>query len=235
MLLALTMIGILSVAAVLTVFLDKYTVRNVYVTGNVHYTQEEIADLVMKGPFGNNSLYLSMRYQDRGVEGVPFVDAMDVNILSPDTIEITVYEKALAGYVKYMDSYMYFDRDGYVVECSDQTTEGIPQITGLEFSYMSLGEQLPVEDESIFRDIMDLTKLLDKYDLKADKIFFHSTDEITMYFGTVKVALGNDSSQLESKLMRLPQLLARLEGKTGTLRMEKLTEDKSGVTFQINE
>lgn len=231
---------ILSVAFVLAVLLagsvfyilKKYTVQTVYVKGNMHYTQEEIQDLVMTGPLGHNSLYLSFQYSKKGVENIPFVDAMDVNILSPDTIEILVYEKALAGCIAYMDSYMYFDRDGYVVEYSNILTPGVPQITGLDFDHAVLGERLPVQDEKIFDSIMDLKKLLDKYELTADKIYFHSSDDITVYFGDVKVALGDDRSNLENKVMRLPQLLAKLEGEAGTLRMENLTEDKTGVTFQ---
>ena len=76
-----------------------YTVRTVYVEGNVHYTEDEIKKIVMSGPLGNNSLYLSLKYRDRGIQDVPFVDVMNVSILAPDTIKITVYEKALAGYV----------------------------------------------------------------------------------------------------------------------------------------
>ena len=160
---------------------------------------------------------------------------LDVNILTPDTIKITVYEKALAGYIRYMDAYMYFDRDGYVVECSKVKTEGIPQITGLTFDHMILGEILPIENQDVFESIMELTKLLDKYDLDADKIFFHSAGDITIYFGDIKAALGSDRNQLENKMMRLPQLLAKLEGKKGTLRMENLTPDRTDVSFQVEE
>lgn len=87
-----------------------YTVRTVYVEGNVHYTEDEIKEIVMAGPLGDNSLYLSLKYRDRGIQDIPFVDVMNVSILAPDTIKITVYEKALAGYVKYLDTYMYLTR-----------------------------------------------------------------------------------------------------------------------------
>ena len=101
-----------------------YTVRTVYVEGNVHYTEDEIMEIVMSGPLGDNSLYLSLKYRDRGIQDIPFVDVMNVSILAPDTIKITVYEKALAGYVKYLDTYMYFDKDGYVVESSGRAAAG---------------------------------------------------------------------------------------------------------------
>ena len=211
---------------------ENYTVRTVYVDGNVHYTEEEIRDIVMEGPLGDNSLYLSLKYKNRGVEGIPFVDVMDVSIVAPDTIRITVYEKAVIGYIKYLDTYMYFDKDGYVVESSSVKTAGIPQITGLVFDHMVIGEALPVDDPEVFGDILNMTKLLNKYELASDKIYFQLSGEITLYFGEVKVALGNDSGHLEDKLMLLPEFLPQLEGTSGTLQMEKYDEDAGKYTFK---
>ena len=70
---------------------------------------------------------------------------------------------------------MYFDKDGYVVESSGIRTQGIPQITGLSFDHIVLGEQLPVEDPQVFARIMDLTKLLNKYSKAANKINMNSS------------------------------------------------------------
>lgn len=211
--------------------IQTHTIKNVYVEGNVHYTEEEIKGIVMDGMLGNNSLYLSLKYKNRGVENIPFVDVMDVSILSPDTIKITVYEKALAGYVKYLDTYMYFDKDGYVVESSSVKTLGIPQITGLDFDHVVLGEPLPVENTEVFSSILNITKLLNKYELTADKIYFHSSGEITIYFNTIKVAMGKPDKDLEDKLMLLPGFLQELEGKNGTLQMEKYEEGNGRFAF----
>lgn len=211
---------------------NTYTVSTVYVDGNVHYTDDEIKSIVMDGPLGNNSLYLSMKYENRGIEGIPFVDVMDVSILAPDTVRITVYEKVLTGYVKYLGTYLYFDKDGYVVESSSVKTAGVPQITGLVFDHMAVGEVLPVDNQEVFGSILNVTKLLEKYDLEAEKICFQSAGEITVYFGDVKVALGNDNATLEDKIMLLPELLPNLEGKSGTLQMETHVDSGGRYTFQ---
>lgn len=232
-------IAILAIVLVLVVVLgagyyivNTYTVSTVYVEGNVHYTDDEIKAIVMDGPLGNNSLYLSIKYKNRGIEGVPFVDVMDVSILAPDTVRITVYEKVLTGYVKYLGTYLYFDKDGYVVESSSVKTAGVPQITGLIFDHMALGEALPVDNPEVFSSILNVTRLLDKYDLEAEKISFQSAGEITVHFGDVKVALGNDSATLEDKLMLLPELLPNLDGKSGTLQMETYADSGGRYTFQ---
>ena len=231
---------ILLVIAVLAVILlgggyyikTTYTVSTVYVEGNVHYTEDEIKDIVMSGFLGDNSLYLSLKYRNKGIEGVPFVDTMDVKVLAPDTIKIIVYEKVLTGYVRFMDTYMYFDKDGYVVESSSIRTAGVPQVTGLNFDHVVIGQALPVEDKDIFNKILNVTKLLNKYELKADKLYFNRAGEVTVYFGEVKVALGSESLAMEDKLMLLPELLPSLEGKKGTLQMNTQSEGDGRYTFK---
>lgn len=212
--------------------LTAYRVENVYVEGNVHYTQDEIESFVMNGRLGDNSLYLSLKYKNKDITDIPFVDVMNVDILAPDTIKITVYEKALAGYVAYMDNYMYFDKDGYVVESSNVKTVGVPQITGLSFDHVILGEPLVTDNTEIFSKILNLTKLLNKYDILSDKIYFHSNGEITVYFGDVKVNLGSEDKTLEDKIMLLPVFLPDLEGKSGTLQMESYDENGGKYTFK---
>ncbi|MBQ8823436.1 MAG: FtsQ-type POTRA domain-containing protein [Lachnospiraceae bacterium] len=213
--------------------LSHCSVTTVYVEGNLHYSTEEIQNMVMEGPLGHNSLYLSMKYKEKGVENIPFVDVMDVDILAPDTIKITVYEKSLAGYVEFMDTFMYFDKDGYVIESSDVKTIGVPQITGLKFDYLVLGERLPIADNEVFETIMDITKLLGKYELVVEKIHYKSHSDITLIFDKIKVSLGSDD-KLEEKIMDLPVFLMDLQGKSGTLRMENYSEDEKMVVFEMD-
>ena len=51
-------------------------------------------------------------------------------------------------------SYLYFDRDGIVVESSRIKLEDIPVITGLNFSRIVLHEQLKVQKEEMFTVIL---------------------------------------------------------------------------------
>lgn len=211
--------------------LNHYQVKTVYVDGNVHYTSEEIQEMVMGGPLGRNSLYLSSKYKNKGLNDIPFIDTIDVNILSPDTIRITVYEKALAGFVEYLGKYMYFDKDGTVIESSTIKTVGIVQITGLSFEYVVLGKPLPVEDEQIFKLILNTSQLLTKYGLTADKLHFDSSYNMTIYFDDVRVNIGTEE-MLDEKLMLLPQMLPALEGKKGVLRLENYSDNIGSITFE---
>ena len=222
--------AILVIVALIYYFLSHYKVVNIYVDGNVHYTSEEIKDIVMEGPLGDNSLYLSLKYKNKELKDVPFVDTIQVTIISNDTIRISVFEKALAGYVQYLGKNMYFDKDGTVVESSDVITAGICEITGLSFDYMVLGKPLPVEDESIFKKILSTNQLLTKYSLDCRRMDFGVDKSMTLYFGEVRVELG-DSEDLDEKIMRLPQILPTLEGKKGVLDMKDKTGKSESIIF----
>jgi cell division protein FtsQ len=172
-----------------------------------------------------------MKYRNKSMENIPFVEKMDISVLDPHTVKIEVYEKALAGYVEYLDRYMYFDKDGIVVESSSETTKGIPMVTGLSFDHVILYQALPVENPEIFNEILSITQLVNKYDLSVDRIYFGMDDTLTLYFDDVKAAFGAGEN-LEAKVMELQYILPELEGKSGTLRMENYTEETKTITFE---
>ena len=187
--------------------------------------------MIMTGYFGDNSLYLSMKYKNKSIEDVPFVETMDVVVQSNDTIRIIVYEKALAGYVEYLGRYMYFDNEGVVVEASKVTTKGIPQVTGLNIDHVVLHEKLPVENSEIFQNILTITKLLNKYNVICDKIQFDSNYNVVLGYGGVKVNIG-PLVNLDEKMMQLPKILPSLEGEKGTLELQNYTADRKSITFE---
>lgn len=212
-------------------FISTRLVKTVYVEGNLHYTEQEIKDMVMQGPLGNNSWYLSMKYRNKGVENIPFVDAMEVTVLAPDSIKITVHEKSLAGYIEFMDSFMYFDKDGYMIETSNVRTMGVPQVSGLKFEHMALGEKIPVEDDGVFETVMTITNLLKKHKIEAERIYFQPDLDVVLYMDELKILLGK-AVKLEEKIMMLPSVLGHLEGKSGVLHLEDYTEDAQMTIFE---
>lgn len=230
--------GVLIILALLAVilgtvyyFISAYTIKNVYVEGNEYYTEQEIKDIVMSGALGNNSLYLSTKYKRGGIRNIPFVDNIEVSFLAKDSIKILVHEKSLAGYIEFMDSYMYFDKDGYIVENSGVKMLDVPWVVGLQFDHVELGQKIPVEQDEVFSKIMNLRNLLKEFELRVDKIYFRPDMEIVLFFGDTRVMLG-DGSYLQEKIMVLPGFLERLEGEKGALRMEMYTQEGDFVVFE---
>lgn len=216
------------------VIATQFHIETIQVTGNIHYTEEEIIERVAGGDFVNNSLLLYLRYKLKPAEEIPFVQKVDVEYISNHVITITVYEKALAGCVKFMNEYMYFDKDGVVLESSSERMEDIPCISGIQFDTMIMYEPLPIEDKDFFNMVLTLTQLLHKYDLQVDDIRFTSQKEIILYCGEIKVLLGDDS-HIEEQISELGNILKSIEGRSGTLYMKDYSIEKGDVIFRENQ
>lgn len=228
------LIRICAAAAIITALLvvnKIYTVKTIIVDGNVHYTDQEISDIVTSGRLGKSTIYLAVKYRNKEIKDVPFIETMSVTIEKPDTIRVTVYEKSLAGYVEYLGKYMYFDKDGVVAEVSDKVISGIPEVVGLNFDHVVLYDKLPVSDDSVFSEILSITHLLSKYELDADRIYFDKDYDIKIYFDGVEVDLGKEDG-IDDKVSVLPEILGKLKGKTGIL---DLTDYKDGSTITFTE
>lgn len=228
----MSIVLLLAVAAL--IIKETFTVTNITVTGNEHYTDEEIIDFIITKPYENNSIILFLKYNNRSIKDIPFVQQMDVEIESPTSVKITVYEKALAGYVEYLGHYMYFDKDGIIVESSNSSTPGIPFVTGLSFDHVVLHEKLPVEDDGVFLLILNVTQLLNKYDIATDRIFFDINGNITLYFADARVYLGS-SDYIDEKINEMHLLLPKLEGYSGTLYMDSYTGETGVFSFEKDE
>ena len=227
---SLVLTGIFVFLLAVYIILMTFKVKTVIVEGNQHYTDQEITAIVQKGKFGDNSIFLSLKYSHKSITGVPFVSSMDVDVLDKNTIKVTVYEKKLAGYVEYLGKYMYFDKDGVIVENSSVKTPGIPMVTGLTFDHFTMYEPLPVDDEKVFKTILNITQLLNKYEIETDKIYFDKDYEMTLYFGDIRVAVG-DKGSLEEKIQMLTSILPQLQGQKGLLNMKSYDQGLENITF----
>ena len=210
---------------------DNYTITHIYVTGNTHYTNDEIIDMVIDDAMSHNSLFLSLKYRNKSIENIPFIEKMSVDIVSPDTVRINVYEKAIAGYIAYLGRYMYFDRDGIVVESSFESSDDVPQVMGLSFNYCIMHEKLPIENQRVFQEILDVTQLLSKYQLRANRIFFDSEYNLYLYFDGVEVSIGTNKF-IDEKIIQLQYILPELNGKSGILEMKDYDADTKNITFE---
>lgn len=102
------------------IFLFIFRITKVEISGNHHYTDQEIENMVFQGPLSQNSVFLSLTNQHKKIKSADFIDTLTVDMESPRTIRIEVIEKKLVGYVQYDNAYWYFDKDGMVLVRSDK-------------------------------------------------------------------------------------------------------------------
>lgn len=211
-----------------------FTITEVKVEGNDRYSEKEIKELVMNHKYDYNTLYFWWRVKNQKIENIPFIDTVEVSILSRNKVKIKVYEKDVVGYVRHLGYNLYFDKEGIVVESSSEQIEGVPRIKGINFDNVELYKRLPVEEEDVFKKILSLTKLLAKYEITPDSINFSKSLSVTLSFQDAKVLLGTDIEN-DEKIVKLKQLLPDLEGMKGTLHLEHYDEDMKNITFKKEE
>ena len=166
------LIGI-GAAALLVLIVWCQRIDTVYVEGVDFYTEQEIEAYLFDSKLERNMLFARLKDRFGKNKEIPFVAGYTLEFTGGDTVTVTVYEKSIIGYVDYMGSHIYFDKDGTVVESSSRLLwDGIPLITGLDFDSIVLYRPLPVENENAFTQILNLTQLVGKHGILVDKIYF---------------------------------------------------------------
>lgn len=228
LILLLVGIGVLLVTQV-------FTVKKVNVVGNELYTDAQIEEIVLSDEYSWSSIYVYLKYRFFYTKKLPFVDTMEVSLSpeKPHELTVEVYEKGILGYlyISSIDQNAYFDKDGFVVETSQEVIENVPKIEGLTCDSVVLYEKLPLANDMALKNLLSLTQLLQKYEIPAERIKYEELlGSMTVYSGNVTILVGN-ADNLTQKIMRLQYILPQLDGKNGTLHLENWTSETTDIIF----
>ena len=108
----------------------------------------------------------------------------------------------------------------------------VPRIVGIPMKNVKLGKKITVSDKSVFNTILGITRMVEKYQILPEIVFFDEKLNITLvYFdGAVHCQLGKDSL-LEEKITRVAAILPKLESETGILHLEDYTAETTNIIF----
>lgn len=193
---------------------------NVTVEGSNHYSKEEMQELLLYKDTDKNTLLFYLRHNYGETKEIPFIEKTDVRLIDRNTVNIQVYEKVVTGCIEYMGSYLYIDRDGIIVETSNERLPDVPIITGLEFSKLILHEPIEVDKPNVFQVILNLTQLINTYDIDVNIINFNNDLEVILFSKDVRILLGKRSNY-DEQLAQLPNLLASIEEGSDVGRKDK--------------
>jgi membrane protein involved in colicin uptake len=211
-----------------------YKLKSIKVTGTDHYTDQQMVDIVTGGKDYGNTLLFILESRLNPAQDVTFIDKIDVTYVNRNSVEITVYEKAMAGCIKYNDQYAYFDGDGIVLEISDAKLDDVPCIEGLTSDSVEQGKKLDVGDSGFFQEILTMTQLIYKSGIQIDKITYDTDQNLILHKDRIKIRIG-DGENLETKFMNLESILESVKGKKGTLDMSNYSESQRNVIFKENK
>ena len=188
------MAGVIGVGilAALIVFFSYYKVDSVEVRGTDHYTDEEVKSMVLRGPLASNSVLAPLVYSTTNTDDIAYVDGFKVTQLNRNTICISVKEKKTVGCIRYLDSYVYFDRNGIFVEGSQNRGVTVPYFDGIQVNSIVMDEKLDIKGDTVLNTAVALSTIFQKNDMIPDHIQFDNSYSISLIYGDITVNLGKD-------------------------------------------
>lgn len=221
------------VLAAAVFFFTFFQVKTVEVIGNDHYTEDELKEKILKGSMTSNAILAPLFYSKNAAEELPYIESFNVRRSGRNKLIISVKEKSVVGCIPYLDSYVYFDSNGYFVEGSKTRDTKVAFFDGIQPKKVVMEEKLPIK-ETVLNTAVALSTIFAKNDMVPDHIMFDDSYEISLLYGDITVQLGKDE-YLEDKMTRAIAILPQLEGQKGILHMENISRNSKTVTFEAEE
>lgn len=224
------LIAVLLLAGVIF-FFTYYQVDEVQVMGSSHCSEKQIKKMVLRGPMASNSVLAPLIYTKKNTKDVPFVEGYTVTRLNRHIICVSVKEKDIVGCIPYLDSYIYFDRNGTFIESSTERNEKIPFFDGIKVKHVIYNEELPIKDKMVMNTAVALSTIFQKNDKIPDHIEFSDDGQISLLYGDITVKLGKDE-YLEDKMTRVLAILPLISDKKGILHAENVNDNSKMITLE---
>ena len=213
---ALCICLVLSLIAV--IFLKTFEIREFTVTGGSRYSEQEIKEFLITKPTDKISLFFWLHMRMFGYGEIPFVEKIETELTGRRCVE-------------QMGSYLYFDRDGMVVESSKIKLPDVPVVSGLKFSKIVLFEQMVTAKEGIFDVILDLTRLIQKQELIVSEIAFDKDYAVTLHIDGNQILLGK-REQYDEVLSVLKSIVSTLGERKLRIDMTTYENGNNRITAQ---
>lgn len=137
-------------------------------------------------------------------------------------------------YIEYMDAFMLIDADGVVIGSTAEKPRDIPQIVGISFMNIVVGEPLQPGQEQAFAYAKKIVHSLSRNVIPMDSIYISPDLEATLYINKVKILYGQDN-KTEEKTKEMRDFYDDFKNMDGTLDMIELSYNNIGYSFKPNK
>lgn len=212
------------VLCLIILFISTMGIKNITVIGCDTIESEDIISHIFESDLDYVSILFFLKDKFIKHKDITYVEKYQVEWNSPNSVEIIVYEKPIVGYIRYMSSNFYFDKDGYVRRITTTKEYNVPEFFGMSYNDLVLNKQITVNDNTIFNSILNITDSIRRYNLPINLVEYSSNKEITLYVEKIKVLLGTNDN-MEIKFMVLNDMYDEIKDMSGTLDLRKAKEN----------
>lgn len=216
-------LALILVIAGITVFAmisPIFNITEINVSGNEKLSENTIISL--SGLSKGENIFRNLKSNiTSNIKQNPYVENVTVKRVLPGTIEIQIEEREIAYQVKVINSYVYIDYQGYILENSSEK-ENVPTIEGLSTQDEEFLNNKRVNNEDISNlntilRIMENAKNVDISD-KITNITIQDGKQYILYLEEEEkyIYLG-DETNLNNKMLYIQIILENEKGNAGTI------------------
>ncbi len=198
---------LLILAGAAFLFSPIFTLHKIRAEGVTQFTTSELCEQIDLAQ-GTNVILFQRNAAQNILEANPYIEHARIVWEFPDTFVIQIQERKVRACVSYIGSYLYIDEYGRVLDTQKQQMPGKPLVEGLQFSGFRLGEPLQVENTEALHTMLQISQMMEKYELKDVSITIDVSDaqNIEATVNAVQVALGT-MDRMDQKIRNMAQIV----------------------------
>lgn len=167
----------------------------------------------------------------------PYVEKIEIERILPNILKINVTERTIEYQAEYLNSYIYLDKQGNILEINE-TKQEVPIIEGMSSIKEDIqeGQRLKNEDLLKLDTILKIVNYLKYNNISESKLTLINAENITNYILEFKeenktVYLG-DSSSITEKMTAVTKILEAEKGKKGKIYANEDALKRNRIYFR---
>ena len=202
----------------------KVKIKKIDIIGNDRISDAQIITSIFENESDRSSIVFFIKNKFKKKKNIKSISTYDIEWVTPFSIIIRVNENKAIAFMKRDLKNVYFDKDGVVLEVTNERKPNIVEVIGVSFSNYEKGDKIEIANKKILKAILNITSFLHEHELKAELIEIKQNDSIKIYMGNIVADMGN-TDNMEVKLLRLNDIYPKISHLSGTLDLSNAREN----------
>lgn len=200
-----------------------FNIRKIEVNGNNKIDEDTIVSLSGIN-IGKNIFQISKKEVANNIKENSYINNVEIKRILPGTLKLDVEERKIAYQVKVINSYVYLDYQGYILEVSSKK-EKVPLVEGFTTNQDTLlnGKRLYNNDIKLLRAILRImeTAKTSEIDNLISKISVKNNEYILELSKENKLVYLGYATDLTNRMTYVKIIVDKEKGKTGKVFVDK--------------
>ena len=211
-----TVFLIILIGAILYLLLSPvFNIKNIVVENEGKITKGQVISL-SKIMLEDNLFRVNISEAIEKIKENAYVESVNIHRVFPNEIKIEVKERVASFMIEFLNSYVYINNQGYMLEISEERLE-LPVIIGYEslVENMKAGNRLIVEDLYKLEAVIRIMESANNHEVGSivTKIDISNKNNYTLILeGEGKTVYLGDASNINTRILYMKEIVEREKG-----------------------